>query len=209
MMINLILGLKIIIFLHFYKTPYIAVVTPKELNTTTITPVFLKADVEEQQLFSVPLASIKEEEYIILNKDGEAKRDVKKSVKYQPITCKFDKYGITEAEYINRTDINCLTPNFLDDGDIVYEEISIEMAPNGIDYIEAGKVNSKGQQTRTVGCMYCVLATLGVLFLAALAALVAYTCSNNMLGNREPDDGPHTFNKQLKYIGNDMNQNNQ
>ena len=189
----------------FYKTPDVAVVTPNEMNTTTIMPVYLKADVEEQQLFSVPSASIKEEEYLILNKDGEAKRGVRKSVKYQPITCKFDKYGITEAEYINRTDINCLTPNFADDGDIVYEEIPIELAPNGVDYIEAGKINLKGQQAKTVGCMYCVLAILGVLFLAALAALIAWMCSKNMLGMGDVLNEPHTENKKLKYLNENYN----
>ena len=45
--------------------------------------------------------------------------------------------------------------------------------------------------------MYCVLAILGVLFLAALAALVAYMCSKNMIGLQEPDDKPHTENKRL------------
>ena len=185
----------------FYQTPDIVHVTPNEVNTTSISPVYFKSDVEEKQFFSMPLASIKEEEYQILNKDGEPMRQVKKSVINQPITCRFGKHGVTEGEYINQTDMTCLTPKFQDeDNDIVYEEISLEVAPNGVDYIEAGKINLKGQEAKSVGCMYCILAILGVLFLAALAALVAWMCSKNMLGLNEIPNGPHTQNRKLKYI---------
>ena len=48
--------------------------------------------------------------------------------------------------------------------------------------------------------MYCVLAILGVLFLAALAALVAYMCSNRMIGLQNPDNYPHIANKKLRRL---------
>ena len=193
----------------FYQTPDVVVVTPTEVNTTSIVPIYLKADTEEQQLFSMPLASIREEEYQVLNKDGEPIRQVTKSVKEQPITCRFGKHGVTEAEFMNRTDINCLTPKFQDDDDdIIYEEVPIEVAPNGVDYIEAGKINLKGQEAKSVGCMYCVLAILGVLFLAAIAALIAWMCSKKMLGlDGDIPSDPHTRNRQLRYLQQD-NQDN-
>ena len=150
----------------------------------------------------MPLASIREEEYQVLNKDGEPIRQVTKSVKEQPITCRFGKHGVTEAEFMNRTDINCLTPKFQDDDDdIIYEEVPIEVAPNGVDYIEAGKINLKGQEAKSVGCMYCVLAILGVLFLAAIAALIAWMCSKRMLGlDGDIPSEPHTKNKILNIF---------
>ena len=186
----------------FYKTPDVAIITPKEVNTTAIEPVYLKADTEQQEFFSMPLASIKEEEYQILNKKGEPIRKVKKTVIDQPIMCRFGKYGVTEAEFLNKTDISCLTPKFKDeDNDIVYEEVPIEVAPNGVDYIDAGKVNLKGQEAKSVGCMYCILAILGVLFLAALAGLIAWMCSKKMLGiDGEIPKDPHTRNRQLRYL---------
>ena len=116
--------------------------------------------------------------------------------------CRFGKHGVTEGEFYNKTDISCLTPKFQDDDDdIVYEEIPIEVAPNGIDYIEAGKINLKGKEAKTVGCMYCILAILGVLFLAALAGLIAWMCSKKMLGiDGEIPKEPHTENRNLRYL---------
>ena len=191
----------------FYKTPDVDIITPKEVNTTHIIPVHLKADTEEQQFFSMPLASIKEDEYQVLNKDGDHKREVKKTVKDQPITCRFGKYGVTQAEFLNETDIVCLTPKFEDeDNDIVYEELKIEVAPNSVDYIEAGKINLKGQEAKSVGCMYCILAILGVLFLAALACLIGWMCSKKMLGiDGEIPKEPHTQNRKLRYLQEDSN----
>ena len=192
----------------FYKTPDVVVITPKEFNTTSIVPVYLKADVEEQEFFSMPLASIKEDEYQVLNKEGEPMRQVKKSVKDQPMMCRFGKYGVSEAEFLNETEITCLTPKVEDeDNEIIVEEVKIEVAPNGIDYIDGGKINLKGQEAKSVGCMYCILAILGVLFLAALGALIAWMCSKKMLGiDGEIPKEPHTENRQLKYIMQNQNQ---
>jgi hypothetical protein len=38
----------------------------------------------------------------------------KKSFVYQPISCRFGRFGITTGEYVNRTLIKCLTPNIPD-----------------------------------------------------------------------------------------------
>ena len=186
----------------FYQTPDVAIVTPNEVNTTSIVPVHLKADVEEQQFFSTPLASIREDEYQVLDKDGEPIRKVKKTVVDQPIKCRFGKHGVTEADYLNRSDISCLTPKFQDeDDDIVYEEVHMEVAPNGVDFIDAGKINLKGQEAKSVGCMYCILAILGILFLAAIGALIAWMCSKKMIGiDGDIPKEPHTQNRQLRYL---------
>ena len=184
----------------FYSTPDVVVVEPKEIETTQITPVHLKSDVIEKQFFSMPLASIIEDEYQVLNKDGEHYREVKSSVAEQPIVCRFGKYGVTEAEFLNKTDIICLTPKFnVEDEDIVYEEIPIEISPNGVDFVEAGKITLKGQKAKSTGFMFSVLAILGVLFLAAIAGLIAYVCIQGFGSPSIPED-PHTENRHLKYI---------
>ena len=144
----------------------------------------------------MPLASVVEDEYQVLNKEGEHTRKVTKSVKEQKFVCRFGKYGVTEAEFLNKTDIICLTPKFnTEDDDIVYEEIPIEISPNGVDFVEAGKINLKGQKAKSTGFMYSVLAILGVLFLACIAALVAWGIINQR-GFSIPNL-PHTRNREL------------
>ena len=192
----------------FYSTPDVSIVEPKEVNTTSITPVHLKSDILENQFFSMPLASVVEDEYQVLNKEGDHIRDVKKSINEQKFVCRFGKYGETEAEFINRTDIICLTPKFnTEDDDIVYDEINLEISPNGVDFIEAGKITLKGQKAKSAGFMYSVLAILGVLFLACIAALVAWTFINKR-GFPIPADA-HTQNGKLKYLEENRNRNNE
>ena len=49
--------------------------------------------------------------------------------------------------------------------------------------------------------MYCILAILGVLFLAALACLIGWMCSKKMLGiDGEIPKEPHTQNRKLRYL---------
>jgi hypothetical protein len=188
----------------FYTTPDVVIVKPSEINTTSITPVHLKSDVLEKQFFSMPLASIVEDEYQVLDKDGEHYRQVKKSVGEQKFVCRFGKYGVTEAEILNKTDIICLTPKFnVEEDDIVYEEIPIEISPNGVDFVEAGKISLKGKKAKSTGFMYSVLAILGVLFLACIAALVAYSVIN--CRGFDTPKGPHTDKGKLKYLEPDNN----
>ena len=184
----------------FYTTPDVSLIEPKEINTTAITPVHLKADILEKQFFSMPLASVIEDEYQVLNKEGEHTREVRKSIAEQKFVCRFGKYGVTEAEILNKTDIICLSPKFnAEDDDIVYEEIPIEISPNGVDFVEAGMITLKGQKAKSAGFMYSVLAILGVLFLACIAALVAWTVIKGR-GFDIPNE-PHTVGgKQLKYL---------
>ena len=188
----------------FYTTPDVVIVKPSEINTTSITPVHLKSDVLEKQFFSMPLASIVEDEYQVLDKDGEHYRQVKKSVGEQKFVCRFGKYGVTEAEILNKTDIICLTPKFnVEEDDIVYEEIPIEISPNGVDFVEAGIISLKGKKAKSTGFMYSVLAILGVLFLACIAALVAYSVIN--CRGFDTPKGPHTDKGKLKYLEPDNN----
>ena len=156
----------------------------------------------------MPLASVVEDEYQVLNKEGDHIRDVKKSENEQKFVCRFGKYGETEAEFINRTDIICLTPKFnTEDDDIVYDEINLEISPNGVDFIEAGKITLKGQKAKSAGFMYSVLAILGVLFLACIATLVAWTFIHKRGFPIPPDS--HTQNGKLKYLEENRNRNNE
>ena len=87
--------------------------------------------------------------------------------------------------------------------DIVYEEIPIEISPNGVDFIEAGMITLKGEKAKSAGFMYSVLAILGVLFLACIAALVAWSVIK--FSGYDIPNGPHTLGgKQLKYLQTDI-----
>ena len=193
----------------FYRTPDVDVIKPTELNSTHITPVHLKCDDLEQQFFSMPLASIIESEYQVISKNGQPYREAKSTIGEQPIVCRFGKYGTTEAEFLNKTDITCLTPNFkVEDEDIIYEEIPIEVSLNGgVDFIEAGKITLKGKKAKTTSFMFSMLAILGVLFLAAIAALVAWYIIKG-LGTPNISEDPHTINRKLKYIPSDDQEEN-
>lgn len=110
---------------------------------------------------------------------------------------------------MNKTDITCLTPNFkVEDEDIIYEEIPIEVSLNGgVDFIEAGKITLKGKKAKTTSFMFSMLAILGVLFLAAIAALVAWYIIKG-LGTPNISEDPHTINRKLKYIPSDDQEEN-
>ena len=67
------------------------------------------------------------------------------------------------------------------------------------------KIILKGQKTKSDGFMYSVLAILGVLFLACIATLVAWTFINKR-GFPIPADA-HTQNSKLKYLEANRNRN--
>ena len=57
--------------------------------------------------------------------------------------------------------------------------------------------------------MYCILAIFGVLFLAAIAALIAYMCSKKMIGlDGDIPKEPHTQNRHLRYLNENLNNGN-
>ena len=49
--------------------------------------------------------------------------------------CKFGRFGSSQAQYINKTTILCLTPNIQDDpSDIAQETVVVTVALNGVDF---------------------------------------------------------------------------
>ena len=73
--------------------------------------------------------------------------------------------------------------------------------------LKSEKIILKGQKTKSDGFMYSVLAILGVLFLACIAALVAWTFINKR-GFPIPADA-HTQNGKLKYLEENRNRNHE
>jgi hypothetical protein len=55
-----------------------------------------------------------EEDLLDFSKSAEGKIVSKKSFVYQPISCRFGRFGSTVGQYVNRTIIKCLTPNIGD-----------------------------------------------------------------------------------------------
>ena len=51
------------------------------------------------------------------------------------LKCKFGRFGVTTATYLNKTTILCLTPNIEDDpSDISTETVPVTVAMNGVDF---------------------------------------------------------------------------
>jgi hypothetical protein len=59
-------------------------------------------------------ASIIEEDILDFSSSERGRIISKKSFSYQPITCKWGRFGATAGEYVNRTLIKCLTPHIQD-----------------------------------------------------------------------------------------------
>jgi hypothetical protein len=57
---------------------------------------------------------INEEELIDYSDPFNPKTVTKKSISYQLIACRFGRFGVTEAIYVNRTYIKCVTPSIKD-----------------------------------------------------------------------------------------------
>lgn len=51
------------------------------------------------------------------------------------LKCKFGRFGVTPATYLNKTTILCLTPTIEDDpSDISTETVPVTVAMNGVDF---------------------------------------------------------------------------
>jgi hypothetical protein len=55
-----------------------------------------------------------DEDFLDYSGPAMARLVSKKSFNYQPINCKFGRFGITVGQYVNKTLIKCLTPNIGD-----------------------------------------------------------------------------------------------
>ncbi len=192
-------------FFSFYSPPEVKSLSEKEVKTNQIIPIMLKASKEKDKTFTTPSATVHEEEYVILNNNGSDKlKSTKVSTKYQPILCRFGRFGVTEAEYLNRTNIKCNTPKIEDDSDIGYEEIDVDVAENGVDFVKAGKLTMKGPNSGKMIWVYLLIILLiAVLLIALIALIIAYweKIKAQYQGiSANQGDEPHTTNKHLKYL---------
>ena len=199
-------------FFSFYSQPEIKSISEKEVKTNQVIPLILKASKVKDKTFTTPSATINEEEFIVLANDGtERLKKNKVTVKYQPILCRFGRFGVTEAEYFNRTNIKCNTPKIEDDSDIGYEEVDVDVAENGVDFVKAGKLTMKGPNSGKMIFVYLLIVLLvAILLIALLALLIAFFSKIRYIGvGPNEDNDPHTRNKVLKYLnqGNDERDN--
>ena len=67
-------------------------------------------------IFKLNLASaiILEQDLVDYSSNGEKQFISKKTISYQPIKCRFGRFGTTSAIYLNRTYIKCITPKIED-----------------------------------------------------------------------------------------------
>lgn len=129
----------------------------------------------------------------------------KKSISYQPISCKFGRFGVTEGTYYNRTLIKCLSPLIQDDSDIGYEEVPLEVALNGVDYVSNEEVpyTLVGPNAGKMFWVYVLITIFTILLLILLIALIStYWDKIQMPDNRRriyPVSEPHIDNRKPKY----------
>ena len=192
-------------FFSFYSPPEVKSISEKEVKTNQVIPLILKASKEKDKTFTTPSVSLNDEEYTILTNNGTEKiKSNKVRVKYQPILCRFGRFGTTEAEYFNRTHIKCNTPNIEDDSDIGFEEIDVDVAENGIDFVKAGKLTLQGPNSGKMIWVYILILLLILALLAGLVYLVYKywdQVKNQFQGIKASQgDDPHTVAKKLKYL---------
>ena len=192
-------------FFSFYSQPEVKSLSEKEIKSNQVVPILLKASKEKDKTFTTPSVSLNEEEYTILTNNGtESKKSNKVTLKYQPILCKFGRFGLTEAEYYNRTHIKCNTPNIDDDSDIGYEEIDVDVAENGVDFVKAGKLTIQGPNSGKMIWAYLLILLLILALLAGLVYIIYKywdDIRNQFQGiSASQGDDPHTKAKKLKYL---------
>jgi hypothetical protein len=178
----------------FYENPVLINSEPKEGKIGE--PQLIKIDTDPKMPFSTPSAIIFEDDSPLYGEDGEVLPN--KKFEYQPIRCKFGKFGTTEAKYINRTRIECLTPPIKND-DIGYEKVDIEVAENGQDYVKYKDVTYTfiGEGASKMIWLYILM----ILFIAILAIILVLLASSfwNKLGSID-DRGSQVRGKRIKYL---------
>lgn len=185
----------------FYGASEIQDIQPKETKTRVIREVLVIAS--EDKPFSFPSAAIIEEDVVDFSGKGNANGKIinRKSFAYEPIACKFGRFGITVGQYVNRTMIRCITPSIDDDSDIAREEVELAIALNGYDFISNSDIPFTfiGPSSGTMIWYYLLL----IFFLIALI-LALSTCISSYLNKMRSqsgfsDDRPHTVNRRPRY----------
>lgn len=103
---------------HLYKHPVLTDVTPAEAQVGKLTEIYVTAD--ESDGFWQPIPQ----------------NDGVQNDQYG-LKCKFGRFGISPATYINRTTLLCLSPNIQEDPSDIYQEtVVVTIAMNGVDFNE-------------------------------------------------------------------------
>ena len=131
----------------------------------------------------------------------------KKDFIYQPISCRFGRFGITSGEYVNRTLIKCLSPDIQDDSDVGYEEVTVEIALNGVNYVSNDEVvfTFVGPNAGKMLWVYVLITIFTALVMIGIAALVSSYWNKIYQQGDEgrgiyAGDVPHIVNKQPRYL---------
>lgn len=149
-------------------------------------------------------ASVEEIEYIDYSKNHEGEIVEKKAISYQPVACRFGRFGVTTGKYYNRTLIKCLTPTIQDDSDIGYEEVPVEVALNGVDFVsnDDQMFTFIGPNAGRMIWVYILIILFMLLLIILLIALIS-TYWNSTILTAEKDvrtaNDPHIQNKKPRY----------
>lgn len=145
---------------------------------------------------------------------------MKKSFSYQPIKCRFGRFGTSSAIYVNRTMIKCITPRIEDvllfkiqDSDISFEDVTVGIALNGVDFIENSNAifTFQGPNAGRMLWVYILI----TLFIALIIGLLVYLASSywdriqsTLADTHRRDvyssDMPHVIQKQPRYLNPDF-----
>jgi len=192
-------------FYTFYENPNLNSVSPAQGKTSESTEVAVTATIDKP--FATPSAIIIEEN--IVDMTGDRKIISKKSFTYQPIKCRFGRFGTSSAIYVNRTLIKCITPKIEDDSDISFEDVSVAIALNGVDFVENSNAIFTFQGPNAGRMMWVYI--LITLFIALIIGLVVYlassywdriqaTLSETSRRDVYSSDLPHVIQKQPRYL---------
>jgi len=192
-------------FYSFYDLYDITSISPTEGKTTDITSVNVYASLDKP--FSMPSATSIEEDILDYTNSNDGTVISKKSFAYQPITCRFGRFGVTEGEYANRTLIRCLTPSINDDSDVGYEEVPVEIALNGVDYLSNDDVMFTfiGPNAGKMIWVYILIVIFTAVLLIVIGALVSSYWNKIAMQLAESravysGDQPHVVNKHPRYL---------
>ena len=184
-------------FFTFYESPKLIRNEPKEGKASETKAI--DVDTEDTETYSEPVCLIKEENYDVIGDDKSHKKGER--IEYQPIKCKFGRFGTTEGTYINKTRVICYTPPIKNPDDIGYEKVDIEVALNGQDFIKGSDVTYTfiGEGAGKMIWVYILM----ILFIAILAVLLVALASSfwNRIGvSPKEGEGSQVRNKKIKYL---------
>lgn len=104
--------------------------------------------------------------------------------------------------------IKCLTPTIQDDSDIGYEEVPLEVALNGVDYVTNEEVPYTfiGPNAGRMLWVYILITIFTALLIILLAALISSYWNKIQLGDKNVYSGqePHVIKKKPKYYNNEL-----